>query len=354
MRKLLLLSLLVSNLSFAQWEQMYHINQLNCIESFEGTIYTGNASWVHGSYDYGVSWPLMSLQGFTWPYIWDLKIDTTNNNVFAATGSGFYISTDLGANWTQYNNGLVLDTAVHSVDFDGSNIVLGTYIGGAYLSTNYGSSWNQINSGLTASNLNCVKFTTYGLFAGSLGGGIFKSTDMGATWTDVNTGVMNGDITSVFEYNSNIYAGTDGGGVMISIDGGNTWSQSNTGMFNQNVNAVAAKDGVIYAGTDGGMFYSIDDGASWTSWNNGLTASVIVDISLGLNKIYISIDDVSPGAGAWQRNYIDVANINEIAPASKLLLRIVDLIGRETEDKPNTTLIYIYSDGTTEKVYRME
>jgi len=38
----------------------------------------------------------------------------------------------------------------------------------------------------------------------------------------------------------------------------------------------------------------------------------------------------------------------------KELIKIVDLTGRETEDKPNTILIYIYSDGTAEKVYRME
>jgi hypothetical protein len=38
----------------------------------------------------------------------------------------------------------------------------------------------------------------------------------------------------------------------------------------------------------------------------------------------------------------------------KSIVRIVDLMGRETEDKPNTLLIYIYSDGTTEKVLRVE
>ncbi|MCB9335866.1 MAG: hypothetical protein H6586_06940 [Flavobacteriales bacterium] len=38
----------------------------------------------------------------------------------------------------------------------------------------------------------------------------------------------------------------------------------------------------------------------------------------------------------------------------KELLKVVDLMGRETEDKPNTLLIYIYSDGTTEKVFRAE
>jgi len=39
---------------------------------------------------------------------------------------------------------------------------------------------------------------------------------------------------------------------------------------------------------------------------------------------------------------------------NKSLLRITDLMGREAKDTPNTTLIYIYSDGTAEKVYRME
>lgn len=38
----------------------------------------------------------------------------------------------------------------------------------------------------------------------------------------------------------------------------------------------------------------------------------------------------------------------------KEVVKIVDLMGRETEFKPNTALIYIYNDGTTEKVFRIE
>ena len=38
----------------------------------------------------------------------------------------------------------------------------------------------------------------------------------------------------------------------------------------------------------------------------------------------------------------------------KTLMRIVDLTGRETDAKSNTLLIYIYSDGTKEKVFRFE
>lgn len=36
------------------------------------------------------------------------------------------------------------------------------------------------------------------------------------------------------------------------------------------------------------------------------------------------------------------------------LIKIVDLMGRETNEKPNTVLIYVYSDGSTEKKYIAE
>jgi hypothetical protein len=36
------------------------------------------------------------------------------------------------------------------------------------------------------------------------------------------------------------------------------------------------------------------------------------------------------------------------------LLKIVDYFGRETEYQPNTPLIYLYNDGTTEKVFKID
>lgn len=45
---------------------------------------------------------------------------------------------------------------------------------------------------------------------------------------------------------------------------------------------------------------------------------------------------------------------NELLFDEKIPVKIVDLMGRETEYKPNTTLIYVYSDGTVEKVFKME
>jgi len=40
--------------------------------------------------------------------------------------------------------------------------------------------------------------------------------------------------------------------------------------------------------------------------------------------------------------------------SSKNLIQILDLMGRETSFKPNTPLIYVYDNGSTEKVFTIE
>jgi hypothetical protein len=51
---------------------------------------------------------------------------------------------------------------------------------------------------------------------------------------------------------------------------------------------------------------------------------------------------------------LDFTGVDEISkPKIKKLLRIVNLLGQDVEHTPNTVLIYIYSDGTSEKVYNV-
>lgn len=66
---------------------------------------------------------------------------------------------------------------------------------------------------------------------------------------------------------------------------------------------------------------------------------------------------------AWQSSPDDysqwlcgqtVSGINEVSGSEKVLIKIVDALGRETEYTPNTLLIYMYSDGTIEKRYVVE
>jgi Leucine-rich repeat (LRR) protein len=82
----------------------------------------------------------------------------------------------------------------------------------------------------------------------------------------------------------------------------------------------------------------------------------------------IEVDDASWSTANWS-NFVDFlasfsencnypsgcfsASLNELT-TSKNLIQILDLMGRETTFKPNTPLIYVYDDGTIEKVFSVE
>jgi hypothetical protein len=48
------------------------------------------------------------------------------------------------------------------------------------------------------------------------------------------------------------------------------------------------------------------------------------------------------------------AGLNQLTNSIKQLVKIVDVMGRETEFKTNMPLIYVYSDGTTEQIFKFE
>jgi hypothetical protein len=51
---------------------------------------------------------------------------------------------------------------------------------------------------------------------------------------------------------------------------------------------------------------------------------------------------------------VDYSGIEELSTGTKELVKIVDLMGRETTPQKNMILIYIYSDGTTERIFEFE
>ena len=74
----------------------------------------------------------------------------------------------------------------------------------------------------------------------------------------------------------------------------------------------------------------------------GLAEYLNERINSGLNQIQILGNQIHPC----------VNSINEFYAKERDLVRIVDIIGRETTFRLNIPLIYIYSDGTVEKVIR--
>ncbi|NOX65159.1 MAG: choice-of-anchor A family protein, partial [Chlorobi bacterium] len=102
-----------------------------------------------------------------------------------------------------------------------------------------------------------------GLLLGTVGGHIYQNTASG--WELLNDGMSAGFIWSLFENNGIIYAGTDQG--LYKYDGSNWEAMELTG----DVRSILILDNTLYAAVWGkGVFYSNNNGQTWTGMNDGL------------------------------------------------------------------------------------
>ena len=98
--------------------------------------------------------------------------------------------------------------------------------------------------------------------------------------------------------------------------------------------------------------------------NTNITASTTFQYNSNLSCI--QVDDAVWSTANWtnidpQTSFSEDCNNDCSSPASlselttsKNLIQIFDLMGRETSFKPNTPLIYVYDDGSIEKVFSVE
>ncbi|MDP2645832.1 MAG: invasin domain 3-containing protein [Desulfobacterales bacterium] len=225
-------------------------------------IYAGtDGGGVYKSTNFGASWTNISrsstIQGQNWidPYVSGLAVDPDNPNViYAATGylgeGHIFRSQDGGATWN--NN----DPEAWFGVFFGDGAVLTVLADGG---SNY--VWAGTEGGGVIFATDGVNFTNYditppvnsvtGLGVGTTVRDIVKQSGSGA--------------------GAELYAATPTG-VFRSVDGGSTWAAT-TSFTGNNITTLAVHptQDVIYAGTlDAGLWYSADNGATWTQDIGGL------------------------------------------------------------------------------------
>lgn len=97
------------------------------------------------------------------------------------------------------------------------------------------------------------------------------------------------------------------------------------------------------------------------------TNGICFGLSSQVDGYYNPFNGVIDNAGMWSRA-LTQCEVTELyteqdcilnapvldASQDKEVVKIIDLMGRETDDKPNTVLIYVYSDGSQKKVFRVE
>lgn len=86
------------------------------------------------------------------------------------------------------------------------------------------------------------------------------------------------------------------------------------------------------------------------------TALVSTTDTASTEILFINIGDSSNVFDQQYYAYLaPIANTPTLeASETKNLVKIVDATGREVEDQPNTLLFYIYDDGTSKRIFRME
>jgi photosystem II stability/assembly factor-like uncharacterized protein len=202
-------------------------------------------------------------------------------NVFAGTENGVYLSADNGTTWAGVNSGLV-KTRVNSIAVSGNNIFAGTIIGTVFVSTDNGTSWGRLNAGLASTNVSDFIKTAGALFV-KASAGIFRSADNGKNWEVLNNSPIDLNIINMVASDEKNLAGFRDDGVYFSKNNGNSWTAAiNSGLkdvwgSSAYISSMEVIGDNIFAGTeDAGIFRSTDYGVSWSAIDSGLPENISV------------------------------------------------------------------------------
>ena len=83
----------------------------------------------------------------------------------------------------------------------------------------------------------------------------------------------------------------------------------------------------------------------------GATDIVFTASQNGSYALEITFDACSDTSDCYDIDFVGISETNFIP---KQIIKIIDLMGRETSFKPNTPLIYVYDDGSIKKVFSVE
>lgn len=213
-----------------------------------------------------------------------LTLATQNNQILylSSLTDGIYKSADAGKSWFKVNQdleNLLLDKITTSAD--GKTVLAAGYERGLYYSKNGGENWQTIIKDKKITALAIPAQQTKYLAIGTSQGKLYLSIDGGKTW-QLETNIGSGSaITTIafsphFKTDSTIYLGTAKEGMWQSKDAGKSFVALNTSnslvniqdivpLVNQNSISLFASD------WHKGVFFSNDNGKSWTQYNQGLT-----------------------------------------------------------------------------------
>lgn len=231
------------------------------------------------------------------------SITTEGNRIHMVSYlNGIFTSADGGTSWSASNNGLPLTNTsyfVRSVGRNATHLFAGTH-SGVFRSADNGATWTSANGTLTATNsVYANKFflfgnTTFAVFTGTIanGGGMHRTVDNGNTWLIGHSGLgSNATVYHMVASSNALYAATSVG-LYRSTDNGQQWALVPGSNFS--IYAIQSVNGRLIAITSFGYRYSDNDGATWSD-ATGAAANPTKGELVAFDNRIVSISGTSTG-----------------------------------------------------------
>jgi photosystem II stability/assembly factor-like uncharacterized protein len=271
---------------------------------------------LYNSSDTGQTWNGIQASDNFQPIISPLATDSSKRllggNTFTSRNNGVMVSVDGGTTWSQLGPQLTTTPITSIVVGPNGNIYMGC-AEGVFRSTDNGNTWDQLNSGITNQQIQSIAVSQTGeIFVGT-STAIFHSTDLAINWealpfTPPDT---SGIISLTINTAGDLLAAVHDKGIFWSHDDGKTWSPIGTGL-NGTVNAMlSTPSGHVFAGTTSGVFYLPSGGGSWIDATSGLGSISVLSITRDPNgMVYLGTD----GSGVFRSTQL----YNSIKSASSV------------------------------------
>ena len=250
-----------------------------CVEVRDDTIVAGAETAVFVSTDGGTSWRRSAQLA---PAVTSIQaVRLHRGRLYAGTfGQGVFVSDDLGATWSPFNQGLTggpLDSQrfVSSFEAFGDNLYVGTFGAGVYARRLSSGGWTHFGEVLEpeqASNVNTIAIGGGRILAaGGSNGNVFWRERGDADWTPSGLGPNDRSLPgvqahSLFRTSNRWVVGTSAG-IFLSASGQAPWTLSSLGVVPLRWSALTMRGSTLVAAFDlptaAVIEVSPDEGQSW-------------------------------------------------------------------------------------------
>ena len=215
-----------------------------------------------------------------------------DDEIYAGTNyGGLFRSTNEGASWTACNNGLTA-LNITALSTDNETVYIGNGTNGLYRSTDDGQSWQTFPSFWSSYQLSCIATQGENMYVGTWGSGFMVSNDGGSTWANAMDGIVPSTVGYMAPYvqivDDLVYCIVNGQ-LYISNDDAASWNLLEDGFpENTSIYQIQAVGNSLVTTTSAGLFTSDNDGQSWADVTANLPIPMSFPMTSAENYLYIS------------------------------------------------------------------